>query len=323
MNMHHITKTLFVGAAIAGIGMSSGKAEITFSPQVCDRVRGIVTNRFQQLYENLNEEFPWSFDKDLQDDVNTICGLLFSTDGSLGGFIELFSEGTRYRMSGWNFTNQHEFYLIMDLNRVSGLYTNPTATVRKYLLQSFRDARYPNDLELMGHLSGKQLNFFDRQAKETLTNLHFCDESQLFDDTPHYWINREFIFDEPFAESIANVMYGAIMHQLGKDAYYLHMYRFLKDSVPEESYTCAYVERAFQNECRYQRIAHDVATRNVTTATKGAFLRCIKSIEELSVMRPVLRHLVSEKDGRIIEDVNSRLGKIRGKLETIREQLQQ
>lgn len=113
------------------------------------------------------------------------------------------------------------------------------------------------------------------------------------------------------------------MHQLGKDAYYLHMYRFLKDSVPEEPYTCTYVEHAFKNECRYQRIAHDVETGNVTTDTKGAFLRCIKNIEELSVMRLVLRHLVSEKDGRIIEDVNSRLDKIRGKLETIREQLQQ
>jgi hypothetical protein len=34
MNMHHITKSLFVGAAIAGIGMSSGRAEIVIGDNV-------------------------------------------------------------------------------------------------------------------------------------------------------------------------------------------------------------------------------------------------------------------------------------------------
>ena len=330
MNIHHITKSLFVGAAIVGIGMSSGKAEITFSPQVRQQVRGIVTNQFQSLYGKLNEKFPWSFAQDLQNDVDTICGLLFSTDNSLGGFVALFSEGTRYRMSGCNPSYPYKSFLIMDLNRVSGLYANPTATVRKYLLQSFSEKQgYPESPELMGHLGGKHLNFFNRlsdvfyKAKETLTDLHFCDESQTPDGGPHYWINREFIFDESFAERIANVMYGAIMHQLGRDAYYLHIYRFLKDSIPEEPYICAYVEDAFKNECRYQRIAHDVATGNVTTDTKGAFLRFFENMEKLFFMRLILRYIVSEKDGGIMEDVNSRLNKIQEKLETVRKQLQQ
>ena len=236
-------------------------------------------------------------------------------------------------MSGWNLTNQHEFSLIMDLNRVSGLYANPTATVREYLLQSFRGKPECFDSpKLMGHLGGKHLKFFNRlqdvfyegdEAKETLKNLGFYDKSQTSDDTPHYWINRKFIFDEAFAKRIADVMYVPIMHQLGKDAYYLHMYRFLNGSIPEEQHTCAYVEHAFRNECRYQRIADDVANEEVNTNTRGAFLRCIKSTEKLFEMRLVLRHLASGKDKKIIEDVNTRLDGIQKNLESIRGKLQQ
>ena len=49
MNMHHITKSLFVGVAIAGIGMSSGRAEIPLSGET--RAWNATVKKLEPLFE--------------------------------------------------------------------------------------------------------------------------------------------------------------------------------------------------------------------------------------------------------------------------------
>ena len=47
MNMHHITKSLFVGAAIAGIGVSSGRAEIVINDSVREQLKSVTEKMLQ------------------------------------------------------------------------------------------------------------------------------------------------------------------------------------------------------------------------------------------------------------------------------------
>ena len=58
MNMHHITKSLFVGAAIAGIGMASGRAELQIkeSSKKCARV--IFGYRLNRCYDEFRHCLP-------------------------------------------------------------------------------------------------------------------------------------------------------------------------------------------------------------------------------------------------------------------------
>ncbi len=90
MNMHHITKSLFVGAAIAGIGMSSGRAEITFNEGFRESVKGIVRRALEKKYEAFNAIFPGTLsDVQLREDTDIVCNALFDRNS---GFAHFFTD---------------------------------------------------------------------------------------------------------------------------------------------------------------------------------------------------------------------------------------
>ena len=90
MNMHHITKSLFVGAAIAGIGMSSGRAEITFNEGFRESVKSIVRGAFKKKYEAFNAIFPGTLsDVQLREDTDIVCNALFDRNS---GFAHFFTD---------------------------------------------------------------------------------------------------------------------------------------------------------------------------------------------------------------------------------------
>ena len=55
MNMHHITKSLFVGAAIVGTGVSSGRAEAPLSGET--RARNATVKKLEPLFEKAGVGF--------------------------------------------------------------------------------------------------------------------------------------------------------------------------------------------------------------------------------------------------------------------------
>ena len=85
MNMHHITKSLFVGAAIAGIGMLSGRAEIIIGGDVRQQLQDVTrkmlqshrleVNTFHEEHETYGS-FNYS-DEMIEEDVKSICDALY------------------------------------------------------------------------------------------------------------------------------------------------------------------------------------------------------------------------------------------------------
>ena len=56
--MHSITKSLFVGAAIAGIGMSSGKAELKIPQSLKNEIYHVVERRLKECYRQVRLVVP-------------------------------------------------------------------------------------------------------------------------------------------------------------------------------------------------------------------------------------------------------------------------
>ena len=81
MNMHHITKSLFVGAAIAGIGMSSGRAELRIPDSLKDQIRNVVEGRLKECYRQVRAAVPSQFPAGLWEqeaDTNIVYELIVS-----------------------------------------------------------------------------------------------------------------------------------------------------------------------------------------------------------------------------------------------------
>ena len=117
MNMHHITKSLFVGAAIAGIGMSSGKAELTFNEEFRESVKDIVRKTLKEKYKAFDAIFPGTLsDIQLEQDTNTVCHSLFDRDS---GFAHFFTD---------DFRSTHQ-----TLSDFSRLYAYPKETLNAWL----------------------------------------------------------------------------------------------------------------------------------------------------------------------------------------------
>jgi len=101
--MHHITKSLFVGAAIAGIGMSSGKAEIVIGDDVRQRLQDVAREMLQshRLEVNMFHEehktrgsFNYS-DGLIEEDVKSICAEIYGENMPHRSFIELLNGNGR------------------------------------------------------------------------------------------------------------------------------------------------------------------------------------------------------------------------------------
>ena len=112
MNMHHITKSLFVGAAIAGIGMSSGKAELQLGERSKAWAQRIIRDLVDERYNKLRECLPsdlnfyiqgldsrWpdyqkeaTYDTWKEEDVKTISDSLFGE----GGYLSYFEDAEDY-----------------------------------------------------------------------------------------------------------------------------------------------------------------------------------------------------------------------------------
>ena len=117
MNMHHITKSLFVGAAIVGTGISSGKAEITFSQEFRTGIRNVVRKVLTERCGALNALYPNTIsDVQLGEDIDKVCNALFDRNT---GFAHYFTDA---------FYNEH--HTRTDIWR---LYAHPEKTLQYWL----------------------------------------------------------------------------------------------------------------------------------------------------------------------------------------------
>ena len=113
MNMHHITKSLFVGAAIAGIGVSSGRAEIVIGNDVRQQLRDVTREMLRSHRLEVNEfhekhkthgTFNYS-DEMIDEDVKRICDALYERNSGISVFSNVFTiHGNRH-------TNTRESYV--------------------------------------------------------------------------------------------------------------------------------------------------------------------------------------------------------------------
>ena len=106
MNMHHIiTKSLFVGAAIVGIGVSSGRAEIVIGNDVRQQLRDVTremlrshrleVNEFHEKHET-HGSFNYS-DEMIDEDVKRICDALYERNSGISVFSNVFDiNGNRH-----------------------------------------------------------------------------------------------------------------------------------------------------------------------------------------------------------------------------------
>lgn len=105
MNTHRITKSLFVGAAIAGIGMSSGKAEIVIGNDVRQQLQNVTRKMLQSHRLEVNEfheehktlgSFNYS-DEMIEEDVKRICDALYERNSGIPVFSDVFTKhGNRH-----------------------------------------------------------------------------------------------------------------------------------------------------------------------------------------------------------------------------------
>ena len=136
--MHYTTKSLFVGAAIACTGMSSGKADITFDEGFRENVKNIVRDVMADRYKALNALYPnMVSDIQLQEDVDRIYNSLFDRNT---GFAHYFTDA---------FYNEH--HTGTDIWR---LYAHPGKTLkywlgRNVLREGFMDL--PDDVVFQGN----------------------------------------------------------------------------------------------------------------------------------------------------------------------------
>lgn len=112
MNIDHISKSLFVGAAIAGIGMSSGRAEIVIGDDVRQQLQD-VTRRMLQSHRLEVDEFHKEHkthrafnysdemieedysDEMIEEDVRHICDAIYGKNMQRRSFIELLNGNGR------------------------------------------------------------------------------------------------------------------------------------------------------------------------------------------------------------------------------------
>ena len=107
MNMHHIAKTLFVGAAIAGIGMSSGRAEIVIGDGVRQQLQDVTRKMLQShrlevnaFHEEQKTHGSSNYsDKMIEADVKSICDALYEHNSGISASNRLSLMYTNERKS--------------------------------------------------------------------------------------------------------------------------------------------------------------------------------------------------------------------------------
>ena len=285
MNMHHITKSLFVGAAIAGIGMSSGRADVTFDEGFRKSVKGIVRRTLEKKYKAFNAIFPETLsDIQLEQDTNTVCDSLFDRDS---GFAHFFTD---------DFGKDHQ-----TLSDFFSLYADPKKTLGSWLEQNvFAEAGggvyyLPDNVEFQGnrtlHIKTALLSLVER------INMRQIDEDKVTASKNNnlictYYCNGGNGFDVSFygeanamSSEIAMLWYPYVLARLNESqrAHYeiAEMVCFCE---PHGGFSKAFFVSLTKNYSRYLTIKGDLQNGKFTSDTYQMYSRFKESNERIRQM---------------------------------------
>ena len=222
MNMHHIAKTLFVGAAIAGIGMSSGRAELQLEENSKECARVTFRYHVDECYNKLRECLPsdlnlyirnmaWDltdYESDTtyeawkKEDVQTLLDSLFGE----GGYLSRFEDAEDYlkASNGDPRKNLKEFLEAeFSFRAVEGKKLNLMRFLKKV---AFR-------FNPIGFDTGNYYGYFADKYRNALVENGMIEESK---ETGCYLPKWSFIFDDDFINGITFLITEAARQQINK-----------------------------------------------------------------------------------------------------------
>ena len=234
MNMHHIiTKSLFVGAAIVGTGISSSHAGIKIPESLQKYIRNIVEKRIEDCYRQVRDAVPKASSSDLwekKDDVNTVCDLILNEDGfsdfcSLEMMYEPFTRPKLEKDLRYFFKEQCPEYNQM---------------VQFSNEQVYRSALYLNRrIRSVIGAGDKYGDVYDSYYdKEALAQRGIVEK-----DGGYYYYKHSFVFSDEFIRSIADAIFNGmkIINKMCE----------IKQSFTEGH---QYGDKAIKNECSRMRL---------------------------------------------------------------------
>ena len=297
MNMHHITKSLFVGAAIAGIGMSSGRAEVTFDKGFRESVKGIVRRTLEKKYEAFDAIFPETLsDIQLEQDTNTVCDSLFDRDS---GFAHFFTD---------DFRSAHQ--TLSDFFR---LYAYPKETLKVWLSRNVfgegGDGVYlPDNVKFQGnrtlHIKTALLSFVERikmgqiggdKVTASKNNDLICTS---YCNGMNDWYVSFCEAVDAMSSEIVTLWYPYVLARLNDNKSWRARYeiaQMLCFCRPHGEFSKAFFASLTKNYSRYLTIKGDLQNDKFTSGTYQMYTRFKESNER--IRRMVLLERCSSKSG--------------------------
>ena len=233
MNMHHITKSLFVGAAIAGIGMSSGRAELQLEESSKDWAQKIIRLDVDDRYDELRRHLPKSLNLYIRDvrwdltdyesettyeawkeaDVKTLFNSLFDK----GGYLSRFKDAKDYLNASDDDRrkNLKEFleaeFSFKSIKLVYGRFKAVGGKTLNLMLflQKVASRLYP--FPPLG--SVHCYSDFDDEDREVLTCYGMVEEGEQAGDYLPKW---SFIFNDHFIEEVTFLITEEAKQQINK-----------------------------------------------------------------------------------------------------------
>ena len=254
--MHHITKSLFVGAAIISTGMLSGKAEIIISDAMRSKLEITIEEHLTGLYQRINGEFPGSLDdKSLKEDRDKIMmSLLDNIDGLPWG-VPTFYGVLCSNILDFNFSRCHAYL------------ENPVTFTQDYFEENFAPRRVA--------CSGIEETTVDLKFTRVLDRLYGavffpvqcgCDEKEsiekckgllkagfIEEDTRGYRKKPHVVFGETFIQQLLDLYIPeAVKNFSPLIGFHYSMYLFFDKTIPSHMDPVVYflAKRVFEVDCR-------------------------------------------------------------------------
>ena len=237
--MHHITKTLFVGAAIAGIGMASGRAELQIKESSKAWARAIFRYHLNERYDELRKRLPKELnlyirdiDWDLTDyqsdatyeawkekDAQTLFDSLFGKSGYLSHFKDAedylkASDDDRRKTLKEFFEAEFSFksikFVERDFKAIKGKTLNLMLFLKK-VASRLDPFLAPDSVHCYSYFDDKDRNALIGNGMIIKNGMIKEDEWFKAD---HYLPEWSFIFNDDFIEGVTLLITGAAKQQI-------------------------------------------------------------------------------------------------------------
>ena len=220
MNMYHNVKSLFVGAAVAGIGMLSGRAELKVSESLKNQIWNIVEGRLGECYRQVRAVVPnvytdkkWEMwrEEDTRSVYNLIVGQRFGLFHFCSLDTSFQSRDELKEYLGWFFEEQCPLY--RQKVQFSNKEIERSALCLFRILSSIIDDGYGWNRELKNWYNSRNL------AQQGIVN----------EEKYGFSVKRSFVFNDAFIGRIADAVFNSMtivnkMHEITRTSVAFHEY---------------------------------------------------------------------------------------------------